>query len=864
MVQTQYGTLITNIGLAKIANAQVTHSTVGLEYIALGDGNGAHYVPTQNQTALVNEVWRGPVAEVSIDPKNNNRIIIDAVIPVTVGGFTIREIGVFDDEGHLIAVGQYPEKYKPQLSEGVSEETIIHFVIETNNANVVKLNIDPTVIIASKDYVDKKFNNLDSRIGDTNKLETDYKSDTVGAINEVNDELSKLVENAGFKEPKSAVLERGANIVNAPIKTLSSVTALDGRTIVNLVPLFDSGLWTLHANVAMGTPKRIANTASVAAEYSQIDIPAKENTTYTLNAIKTGNAQVNVEFTNGSSNLGSSGNSTFTTPAGTKFVRIILKVLSGTVVFENISLNEGTEALPFVANVQGITNPTIENVRHNLIPAFNINTTAPDMPGWLYIGAINFENVDGTSTAGSNARVLLQVVPGTKYTFSCRRNAKVKITTNKGSNWDDAQLTTLFEESAVQDGHMSCTFTIPAGVNFITICFIHPGNGFVAYPMMVKGTIPAPYKAQVREALTLKTTMYARDQLKLDTAGRLTKKKVMNNIPDLSVLPFTHSNNATGFKQLKTNQLTGFKVGSGMVTKHNGAIVPQGTTLGTADTNALSADGFFYLSVANNNSGWGPNYIPTDAEIKAYFMGWAMYRYDVGGTSTNYDGAGTKAWVPLYNNRANNEGSGFTLTLPTEPIAISGKWQPYKFVYQLATPVIEVIETAGSLTLDEGENMLVVSDGRIVQEVVTPYYYYSSVAGTTYNRYEINTRTKSPLTHNTALFLQIYKNGKPDPMWTFEHVTSQGYTRAFLDASLFDPTAIYTVDYIPLDPFRVSAQTNPITIEYAENLGSVVQSLVTAAAEIGARMSNVENKQNFRFGKDEGGVFIIIDEEALT
>lgn len=156
MAQTQYGTLITTIGLAQIANAQITQTKVGLEYIALGDGNGAHYVPTQNQTALVHEVWRGPIAELSIDPMNSNRIIVDAVIPVTAGGFTIREIGIFDDKNNLIAIGQYPEKYKPQLSEGVSEETIIHFVIETNNADVVKLTIDPTVIIASRQYVDGK------------------------------------------------------------------------------------------------------------------------------------------------------------------------------------------------------------------------------------------------------------------------------------------------------------------------------------------------------------------------------------------------------------------------------------------------------------------------------------------------------------------------------------------------------------------------------------------------------------------------------------------------------------------------------------------------------------------------------------
>ncbi|WPK10601.1 phage tail protein [Lysinibacillus louembei] len=153
---TQYGTIITNVGLAQIANAQVTQQKVGLQYIALGDGNGSYYVPTANQSALVNEVWRGPVSNVIIDPANDNRIIIEGLIPPTVGGFTIREIAVFDDQNQLIAVGQYPEKYKPQLSEGVSEETLIHFVIETNNVDAVELAIDPTIIIASREYVDEK------------------------------------------------------------------------------------------------------------------------------------------------------------------------------------------------------------------------------------------------------------------------------------------------------------------------------------------------------------------------------------------------------------------------------------------------------------------------------------------------------------------------------------------------------------------------------------------------------------------------------------------------------------------------------------------------------------------------------------
>ncbi|WP_107942980.1 phage tail protein [Metasolibacillus fluoroglycofenilyticus] len=162
----QYGTIITNSGLAQIANAQATQTKVGLEYIALGDGNGAHYIPTQNQSALVNEVWRGAVANVTIDPANSNRIIVDGVIPTTAGGFTIREIGVFDAQNQLIAVGQYPEKYKPQLSEGTAEEILIHFVLETNNSDIVELSIDPSIIIASRKYVDKKVDGVERQFAE--------------------------------------------------------------------------------------------------------------------------------------------------------------------------------------------------------------------------------------------------------------------------------------------------------------------------------------------------------------------------------------------------------------------------------------------------------------------------------------------------------------------------------------------------------------------------------------------------------------------------------------------------------------------------------------------------------------------------
>jgi len=871
VVQAQYGTLITNIGLAKIANAQVTQSKVGLENIALGDGNGAHYVPTQNQTALVNEVWRGPVVDVSIDPKNNNRITVKAVIPVTVGGFTIREIGVFDNEGFLIAVGQYPEKYKPQLIEGVAEETIIHFVIETNNANVVKLNIDPTVIIASQEYVDKKFNYLNSRIGDTSKLETDYKKDTVGAVNEIQHELNDIVESLCFHEPISEILERGANEINAPVKTLCSVVGLEGCTIINHVPLFNSGAWSLHGNATVTAPNVLTLNVTGSAQDSNVKINVKENTQYTLH----GECNLGLAFTvwtgDGKTVLKGSDTPstyTFTVPPGHNSIRIYLGsggADNGVYTFKNISLYEGTKALPFVANMQGITNPTIENIRDNLIPAFNMGGDVYT-PGWLNVGAIDAVNVNATSTSGTHMRVLVPVIPGTKYTFACTRNAQVKISTNKGSHWGADQLTMLFEESTVQNGNMNCTFTVPADAYFILILFTHPTNGFVSYPRMVKGSTSAAYKPQVRESLTVKTTLHTGESLKVDAAGQLVKTKKYETIEldgsEKLTYSLYHAQTVPNGKLINIKGVAKFFSDREnlWVVKYNGTLLNIGkhTEIVDAVGSWIEQDNL-YVSIANTDSGWGSNYSPTPAEIKAYFMGWEMGTLVNGKYEHMYNGTGTKYW------RAKNATQTGAGSVPMQPIVVNGKWQPYKLVYLLSAKLSEIVAIPRSLTLEEGENMLVVSEGRIVREVAKPYHYQTTTPeGILYDRYEINTRTQSPLAYNTANILQVYKNGKPDYTWRIEYVAIAGSVRALLDANLFDPTSVYTVDYIPQEKYRVSVPTNVITVEYADKLGGVIQSLVTTAAKLGAQVSNMQNSQSFRFGQDEGGLYIIIDEDVIT
>ena len=136
----EFYTILTNIGKAKLANAQVMGKTVNLIEMAVGDGNGNYYEPTESQEELLNEVWRGNLNQITSDPNNPNWIILEAVIPTTDGGFTIREVGVFDDAGDMIAIGKYPETYKPALSEGAGKDLYVRMILEVSNVSSVTLN----------------------------------------------------------------------------------------------------------------------------------------------------------------------------------------------------------------------------------------------------------------------------------------------------------------------------------------------------------------------------------------------------------------------------------------------------------------------------------------------------------------------------------------------------------------------------------------------------------------------------------------------------------------------------------------------------------------------------------------------------
>ena len=146
--------IVTNLGAAKIANAAALGTKLNITQMAVGDGGGTLPTPNASQTKLVNEVRRAAINTLSIDPANASQVIAEQVIPETEGGFWIREMGLFDADGTLIAVCNTPETYKPALQEGSGRTQTVRMLIIVNSTDAITLKIDPSVVLATRKYVD--------------------------------------------------------------------------------------------------------------------------------------------------------------------------------------------------------------------------------------------------------------------------------------------------------------------------------------------------------------------------------------------------------------------------------------------------------------------------------------------------------------------------------------------------------------------------------------------------------------------------------------------------------------------------------------------------------------------------------------
>lgn len=146
---------VTKVGQAVMANALAFNKKIEFGDFVVGDGGGSTYEPDDNQQSLKSEVWSGAVRSVSVGEKNPNEVIIDAYIPSSDGGFTIREFGIKDKSGNLLIVGKHPETYKPIAVDGTTKDLTIRVILNISNAENVIIQIDPSVALLTEKDLDR-------------------------------------------------------------------------------------------------------------------------------------------------------------------------------------------------------------------------------------------------------------------------------------------------------------------------------------------------------------------------------------------------------------------------------------------------------------------------------------------------------------------------------------------------------------------------------------------------------------------------------------------------------------------------------------------------------------------------------------
>ncbi|ELC7203105.1 phage tail protein [Enterobacter hormaechei] len=266
----KYKTVITKAGAIKLAAATVPNGKkVNFTAMAVGDGGGTLPVPDPNQTKLVKEVWRHALNKISQDRKNKNYVVAELLIPPETGGFWMRELGLYDDTGTLIAVGNMAESYKPALAEGSGRAQTVRMVIMVSDIESVELTIDTSTVMATQDYVDDKlaeheqsrrhpdatltakgFTQLSSATDST----SESVAATPNAVKAVNDDLTKVKNSLRTASGKDVVTSQTDTTAGRVLTvgygglggTAPRTTVAGSNSYDNIPAGLPSGFWT-HA-----------------------------------------------------------------------------------------------------------------------------------------------------------------------------------------------------------------------------------------------------------------------------------------------------------------------------------------------------------------------------------------------------------------------------------------------------------------------------------------------------------------------------------------------------------------------------------------------------------------------------------------
>lgn len=266
MMEQQYHTLLTNAGSRLLAKAQASATALALTRMAVGDGGGEAVTPTQTQTALINQRYSAEINTLYVDPDNDSQVIAELVLTEAIGDFWIREVGLFTADGTLFAVGNCPPSYKPKLSSGSSRTQTVRMVILVTSSDRITLKVDPSIVLATRAYVDDKLGGHDAGYF-APKAALDAKLDTTGKAADA-DKLDG--HDAGYFATASAVASAQSS---ADGKVSKSGDAMTGRLLFNLdtpIEVVNEKIWDQRSFIGMAIA--IARIPSIRGFWGKIYI----------------------------------------------------------------------------------------------------------------------------------------------------------------------------------------------------------------------------------------------------------------------------------------------------------------------------------------------------------------------------------------------------------------------------------------------------------------------------------------------------------------------------------------------------------------------------------------------------------------
>lgn len=674
----------------------------------------------------------------------------------------------------------------------------------------------------------------------------------------------------------NVTLNPGVSIMNATKKAPFSLDGLAGVMRVNILGRAGGcesvGNWSSNVALVQDTANKTSgsssfkltlSTASAFASYTFLTTPGKK---YAIIAdLKNGNT------TRGSVSVANAGKGNDVTSASvfspsfmrfaaTDFFHNVMITAIGasgnTFNMDSVRIYEISEAdyaaaasytpaqaaakWPYVDSVMSVRNPYAIRYGENLLPNFYEWTVTTS--GIVTVQGPNKATaVRATADIIAPLKVVVPVLPNTTYTMSSVGDG-LQYIERRDSN--DSDPSGEVATGVVVVG--AKTFTTSAQTSFLSVRLRYASAGTFSHenPMLNIGSTAKPFKPREDSMLALQTDLYAdpvtgaNADTVFERDGQYFKYKKWHGVTlDGSLAWVQGEGGATnGNRQVKVSGLSaGAVAGSGIGTKFDGKILPQGSTGNTPDSNAVTAAGEIYLGIPIADSGWADSYGPSQDDIKAYFYGYKAYDANTitpaqaqAATTATWNGTGTKYWVQRVG------APNFTQSVPTQAYA---GYTPYQLVYQLATPTVEPIVSEGQLSFVEGDNQVEVGTGIVLRE---PNRTYQEAAG----GWNINNGTTgwepSLLKYKASTILAVYKNNKKDDMWTIDNTrpTVAGSLAQQLNGN-HDIAAAYSVTYLMLDRSPVV----PFTGSYANNEKTLLADLVDSVQQNTARVSVLENKK---------------------